>query len=404
MKISDDLIKAYALKNAVGHGGKVNSGSVISSLFTHGLEKSKIKDVVPRIQKIIKEVEKLSTKEQKSELEKLSELLSEREVREGLPELPNVSKKGIVTRFAPSASGPLHIGHAIVAGLAINYVQKYGGKFILRIEDTNPENIDKNAYKLLEADAKWLYPKTQIVIQSDRMKLYYKYAEKFINEDSAYVCTCNGDKFRELAKEKKNCPCRDLGVKEQRKRYKKMFKDYTEGEAVLRFKSSMTHKNPAMRDFPLARINDTPHPRTKKKYRVWPLMNLAVTVDDIELKMTHIIRGKDHKDNSERQKMMFEVLGKKYPWTTFIGRVHLKGFELSTTKMREGIEGGKYSGWDDESLPSLVSFKKQGFKPIAFLKFAEKISLGENDKTIDKKEYLTMLKGFNKCVNVKNFK
>src|SRR4030042_256112 len=92
---------------------------------------------------------------------------------------------------------------------------------------------------------------------------------------------------------------------------KKMLDKYgfREGQAVLRFKSDMKHKNPAMRDFPLARIVLTEHPRQKNKYRVWPLMNLAVTVDDIEMKMTHIIRGKDHLDNAKRQEMIYKVLG-----------------------------------------------------------------------------------------------
>lgn len=395
-KITDKKIKAYALKNAIAHGGRANAGSVVSALFVEGLKKENIKDIMPSIQKIIKEIEKLSVEEQKTEFEKIHDEISEREIREGLPELPDVSKKGVVMRIAPSPSGPLHIGHSIIAGLCIAYVKKYGGKFYVRIEDTNPENIDSKAYKLIEQDVKWLYKDSIVVIQSDRMETYYKYAEKLIKKGAAYVCTCSADAFREFSKMKKPCQCRKNDVKENLARWKKMFNGYKAGEAVLRFKSSMSHPNPAMRDFPLARINDSEHPKTKKKYRVWPLMNLAVTVDDIELKMTHIIRGKDHRDNAERQKMIFKVLGKRYPWAAFVGRVHLKDFVLSTTEMKKGIKEGKYSGWDDPKLPTLISLKKQGYRPEAFLKFAEAIGIGENDKIIDKKEYFTMLNGFNK--------
>ena len=112
----------------------------------------------------------------------------------------------------------------------------------------------------------------------------------------------------------------------------------------MRFKSSegMKHKNPAMRDFPLARINLTEHALQKKKFRVWPLMNLSVAVDDIEMKMTHIIRGKDHRDNAERQKMIFEVFNKKFPWTGFLGRIHFKDLEMSASKFKQGIESGKF--------------------------------------------------------------
>ncbi|MCK5044085.1 glutamate--tRNA ligase, partial [Candidatus Pacearchaeota archaeon] len=280
--------RAYALKNAVMYDGKAQQGSVISSLFNEGLKRDDVKKHAKKISEIIKEVNSLSLKEQKKEFEKLKEIISTREIREGLAELPDVSKSGVVMRFAPSPSGAMHIGHAMTACISFLYVKKYGGKFYVRIEDTNPENIYESAYKLLKKDSEWLFDKiAKIIIQSDRMNLYYKYAEKLLKKNSAYVCTCSGDDFREFAKKQINCPCRKLNVKENLERWKKMLdkKGYKSGDAVLRFKSDMKHKNPAMRDFPLARINLTPHPRQKKKYRVWPLMNLSVTVDDIEMKM-----------------------------------------------------------------------------------------------------------------------
>jgi glutamyl-tRNA synthetase len=197
---------------------------------------------------------------------------------------------------------------------------------------------------------------------------------------------------------KKGCPCRKLDAKENLGRWRKMLdaKGFGEGEAVLRFRSSMAHKNPAMRDFPLARINLAPHARQGTKYRVWPLMNLAVTVDDIDEKMTHIIRAKDHRDNAKRQEMIYKVLGKKFPWTAFLGRYRFTDMELSTTKMRQAIERGDYSGWDDKRLPTLASLRKQGYKPQAFWKFAEQVGLSESDKVMDRKEYFALLDAFNK--------
>ena len=94
--------------------------------------------------------------------------------------------------------------------------------------------------------------------------------------------------------------------------------------------------------------------------------------------------------------MIFKVLGKKSPWTAFLGRFKFKDFELSTTKMRQEIEQGKYSGWDDKRLPTLASLKKQGYKPEAFWKFAEQIGLSESDKVIDRKEYFLLLDSFSK--------
>ena len=252
---------------------------------------------------------------------------------------------------------------------------------------------------MIEQESKWLFENNiKIIIQSERMKLYYKYIETLLRKNAVYVCTCSQESFKQFIMIKKHCPCRDISVNEQKKRWKKMLdkKGYKEGEAVVRFKSGMNLKNPAFRDFPLARINLTKHHLQKNKFKVWPLMNLAVTVDDIELKITHVIRAKDHRDNAERQKMMFKVLGKKYPESYYLGRIHLKDMALSSSKTRKDIEEGKYTGWDDQRLFTIASLKKQGFTPIAFWKLAEQIGLNEVDKTIDRKELLLLLRNFNK--------
>ena len=427
MKPTTKQIKAYALKNAIAYNGKANQGAVISSLFHEGLKKDDIKKYGKNISEIVAEVNKMSLDKQKNEFDKLSKSVSERKVREGLPKLPGAKKGKVIMRFAPSASGPMHIGHAMTASISYLFVKKYGGKFYVRIEDTNPENIYRQAYKMIADESKWLFEgKAKIVIQSERMKLYYVYAEKLIKKKSAYVCTCSQERFKKFSEFKEDCPCRNNEVKENIYRWEKMLasqaytqgghenlqagpdksskkistkgkKGYKEGEAVLRFKSSegMSNPNPAMRDFPLARVNLTSHALQKKKYRVWPLMNLAVVVDDIEMKMTHIIRAKDHRDNAKRQEMIYKVLGEKVPWTAFLGRFKFKDLNLSTTEMRKAIEAGKYKNWSDERLPTIAALKKK-YKPKAFWKFAERIGLSENDKVIDKKEFFLLLDNFNK--------
>ena len=398
MKNLEKKTRAYALKNAISYEGEARIGAVISALFNEGLKRGDVKKYSKKIDKIISEVNELSSEEQKKEFKKLVKIISVRKGREGLPELPYAKKGKVIMRFAPSASGPLHVGHALTASLSFLFVRKYGGKFYIRIEDTNPENIYLQVYDMIKKESAWLFDNTaEIVIQSNRMALYYKYAEKLIKKNTAYICTCSAEKFKEFGKAKKNCPCRKLNVKENLVKWKKMLgKGFGEGDAVLRFKSGMKDKNPAMRDFPIARINLTKHPKQGNKYRVWPLMNFAVAIDDIEMKMTHIIRAKDHRDNAERQKKIYKVLGKKFPWTAFLGRIKFKDLELSTTKIRKEIEEGKYSGWDDVKLPTIASLKKQGYKPSAFWKFAEQIGFSEADKVIDKEEFFKLLNAFNK--------
>jgi len=439
MAIKKEIILAYALKNAVEHNGFAQSGPIISGLFNHGLKKSGIKKIMPEINSIIEHVNSLKPNEQTILFEKHKDIIGHRSERQGLPEIPNTNKP-LVMRFAPSPSGPLHIGHALTSSLSYLYVKEFGGEFYIRIEDTNPENIYKPAYKMIEKESKWLFENNcKIIIQSNNLEIYYKYAEKLIKKNSAYVCTCEPEKFKELLLKTKPCPCRNLSIKEQMQRWKRMLdknvnstgrdnlrvsgqdnlraggqdlfraggrdssskslsQPFKPGQAVLRFKSNLKDKNPAMRDFPLARINTTPHPLQKNKYRVWPLMNLSVTVDDIEEKMTHIIRAKEHRDNAKRQEMIYKALGKEkqIPWTSFLGRIHFTDFTLSASQIRKDIEAGKYSGWDDLRLPTLASLKKQGYKPQAFHKFAEQIGLNENDKKLDKKEFFLILNNFNK--------
>lgn len=402
MKNLSQKARAYALKNALNYEGKAKQGNVISALFNEGLKKDEVGKFAKEISKIVSEVNSLNLKEQEREFEKLKSLIHERKGREGLEELPNAKRGKMMMRFAPSPSGPLHIGHAMTSSLSYLYVKKYGGKFYIRIEDTNPENIYPPAYKMIEKESNWLFNnEAEILIQSYRMELYYKYAEKLIKKNSVYVCTCSHEEFEEFVDEMKNCPCRNSDKNENMKKWKKMLSkgkdNLPQGKAVLRFKSNMKDKNPAFRDFPLARINETKHPLQKNKYRVWPLMNLAVAVDDLEIKITHMIRAKEHIDNAKRQEMIHKALGKKSPWTGFLGRFKFKDMELSTTKFRKAIEEGKYSGWDDAKLPTIASIMKQGkYKPQAFWKFAEQIGLSENDKVMDRKEYFLLLDSFNK--------
>ena len=401
MKNFEKKARAYSLKNAISYKGKANGGAVISALFNEGLKKEEIKEYSKEISRIVNEVNRLSIAEQEKEYEKLKSLVSERETREGLDELPNVPKSGVIMRFRPAPSGPLHIGNIIGAGLPNSlYVKKYGGKFYVIMDDTNPDKILLKSYESIKKDCDWILGNVfKYLFSSDRMKLYYEYAEKLINLKRAYICTCSSEKFRKFSELKENCPCRNNETKENLYRWKKMLdkkKGYKEGEAVLRFKSSMQDPNPAMRDFPLARINEREHPRQKKKYRVWPLMNLVVPVDDIELKMTHIIRGKDHRDNAERQKKIFDALGKKFPWTFFIGRIKFRDLVLSKRKLNAMIDSGELSGEDDEKIPTIASLKKRGYQPKAFAEFVEQRGLTEVDKVMDSKEFFGIIDVFNK--------
>ncbi len=404
-KIDDNQIKAYALKNAVEHSGKAVAGSVVSPLFFEGLKKENVREIMPRINKIVSEVNKYSLDEQKSELASMEKYISHREVRDPseLPELPNAEKGKVIMRFRPAPSGPMHIGHTISNMISSLFVKKYSGKFYIFIDDTNPEEALKEAYKNIKEDCDWLFGNVyEYINSSDRNEVYYKYAKELIERGFAYVCTCYPDKFKKLADNMKECSCRKLDKNSNLERWQKMLSKeknaFKQGEAVLRFKSDIKNPNPAMRDFPLARINEHAHAKQGKKYRVWPLMNLSVTCDDIDYKMTHVIRGKDHRDNAERQKMIYRVLGKEkdFPWTFFMGRIKFTDLILSKRKIKAAIEKGEYEGFEDARLPTIASLRKRGYKPEAFARMATQRGLTDVDKVMGQKDFFDVLDRFNK--------
>jgi glutamyl-tRNA synthetase len=141
--------------------------------------------------------------------------------------------------------------------------------------------------------------------------------------------------------------------------------EYREGQAVVRIKTDLKHPNPAVRDWPALRIVTIPHTRVGDRYRVWPLYNFAVTVDDHEMGVTHVIRGKEHVVNEMRQHTLFDHLGWAHPTAVQYGRLALGDAVLSKTRTMEGIRCGEFTGYDDPRLGTLVALRRRGILPEA---------------------------------------
>ncbi|HLP79028.1 MAG TPA: glutamate--tRNA ligase [Acidobacteriota bacterium] len=405
--MTQDLTQFFttiALENAAKYAGKTQAKALVGkAVGTHPDLRKDMPALMQQLEAAVAKVNAMSLDEQQKLLASLGHTTEKRAHRDKdeLKELDNAKHGNVVMRFAPSVSAPhMHIGHAITGGLTSLYCKKYNGKFIFRLEDTNSDKIELEAYTNFPNEAQWIFGNvSEVVIQSDRLELYYKYAKLFLTQGNMYACECSPEKFKEYVEAQSNCPCRDATPDIQLKRYERMFDKqhgYQEGQVVLRFKSDMKHPNPAMRDFPLMRINDSAHSKVGTKYRVWPLMNLSVFVDDVEMGMTHIIRAKDHLDNSKRQEMMYNAIGKKPPMCYFTGRYNIEGLELSKTKTMEAIAQGKYTGWDDIRLPFLGPMRRRGYQPGSFLKFSAAVGLSPVDKTISAEDFFKTLDAFNK--------
>ncbi len=398
----ENRLLGFVLKNAHEFGGKINPKAVLGLVLRDNPELKK--DVPGTLKKIEEAVAVVSEMSSDEILEKLVQdfpsLLEAKkeEVKGPLKALRNAEKGKVVVRIAPSPSGALHVGHAYGASLNYEYAKMYEGKFLLRIEDTNPENIYEKGYELIERDAQWLAEGkvAEVVVQSSRLEWYYELAKKLVEMGKAYLCECDADLWREMKNKGEACSCRSLGVDEHLARYEKMFSSYAPGEAVLRLKTDIEHKNPAMRDFSLMRINDHVHPKTGTSFRVWPLMVFSVAVDDHDLGVTHVLNGKDHADNAKKEAMIMDCFGWKVPEYQHWGRINFEGFALSSSKTKLAIEQQEYQGWDDIRLPFMPALRRRGYQAGAFRKFAMKIGLSLNDKTVSKEEFWKMVNAFNK--------
>ena len=380
----EPIIRKYALQNAFQYDGKATMGAVLGKVMAESPElRSKAREISGLAKKIVEEVNRLSSEEQRSALEKLAPelLVKEVKMREfGLPDLPNVQGE-VRMRMAPNPSGPLHVGHSRMAILNDEFVKRYGGICYNRFEDTDPARIDPNGYDTIPEDFEWLGVRIdKTIIQSERFEIYYDIAKKLLEMGKAYVCTCKPDEWRDLKNHKEPCPHREQPLSEQMTRWDKMFDgSYKPEEASLIVKTDLQHPNPAIRDFVGLRIDDTPHPRTGTRYRVYPLMNLAVAVDDHLLDLTHVLRGKDHLNNTYRQEYLYDYFGWKKPVYIHYGRVSIEDAQLSTSKMAKGIREGQYTGWDDPQLGTLRALRRRGIRPESLRRYWIETGMKEVD-------------------------
>lgn len=374
-----------ALQNAVKHGGVPQPGAVMGMVMgAHPDLRSRAKDVSAWTKEAIADVAALSPDERVAKLQALAPdlytaLFEKHEHKKVLPDLEG-AEKGVVMRFAPNPSGPLHIGHARAAALNDAYVKQYGGRYILRIEDTDPKRVDPEAYEMVKEDIEWLgLGITETVTQSDRLPIYYDLCKQLIERGGAYVCTCDNDRFKDLKQAKTACPCRDRPVETNLALWEKMLDHgFTEGQASVRVKTDLMHPDPAMRDFPIFRILDAPrHPKVEA--HVYPLMNFSVVADDHLLGVTHVIRGKDHIANTRRQRYIYDHFGWKVPVYRHYGRMGIEGVVLSTSQMRLGINEGTYSGWDDIRLGTLRALARRGISADAVKNAMLAIGIGDTD-------------------------
>lgn len=386
-----DVIMKHLVQNIAKYGS-VNEKAVMGKIMAEKPEFRKhAKEVLHTLKECIAEFEMLDPGEKKKLFEKYREVEGKKKVEEKkLPPLEAAEKGKVVMRFAPNPNGAATLGSA--RGIIVNseYAKNYKGKFVLRFDDTDPRTKRPliEAYDWYLEDCEWLDCKPDIVLYaSKRIPEYYRYIEKLLEMEKAYPCFCSQEEFRKFRAEGVECPHRITEKEKSLEIWQKMLDgEFEEGEVVIRIKTDMKHKDPAIRDWVAFRIIYENHPLVGDEYHVYPMLDFESAIEDHLAGITHIIRGKDLIDSEMRQKYIYKYLGWEYPVTRHWGRVSIHEFgKVSTSTIGRDIMKGKYTGWDDPKLPTLKALRRRGFEPEAIKNFFLSLGVTENDVSVSMK-------------------
>jgi glutamyl-tRNA synthetase len=368
-----EKILKYALLNAIEHGGKADLQAVLGKLIAEDESiKGKIREIIPQVKEVIEEINSFSLEEQKRKISEFGMKFEKKKGKEKyeLPELPNAEFGKVVTAFPPEPSKFPHLGHAKAALINFLYAKKYKGKFILRFEDSNPELAKKEFYDAFIDGLEWLGIKSdKIDYLSDHLPKFYKTIVQLIKSGHVYICRCNQKTIKTKRALGEACIHRENSVSENLKLWEKMLKVFKPKQATARLKIDMKSPNTTLRDPSIARISDASHPRTGKRYRVWPVYDFGTAMLDIWEKVTHRVRSKEFEIRKELQQYIQKILGKEPPYIFEIGRFKIKGAITQGRVIREMIKKKELFGWDDPRLTTLVALRKRGFLPEALKEF-----------------------------------
>lgn len=370
-----EIIKKYALRNAVKFDGNASLGAVMSKVMGESEECREDPGGTKKlVQETIEEVNKMDIDEQKAELKKVMPEFFEEEEEEETDQLPDLEGDKVVMRMAPYPSGPLHIGNSRMVILNDEYVKRNDGKLILFYDDTIGSEKKKplhDAYELIKEGLDWLgVDYHEIHYKSERMEIYYEYGRKIIEMGEAYVCECSAKELREKREKGLECSHRDRSVEDNLKHWEAMLDGtFDEGEAVVRLKTDMKYPDPAFRDRVLFRISKSEHPKVGKQYQVWPLLEFSWAIDDYILGITHILRGKDLVIEDKMEEYIWNLFGWDGGKFLHYGMLRLKDVRLSKSEFQQKIFKGDFQGWEDPRTWSLQSLKRRGIQPEAIRDF-----------------------------------
>ncbi len=312
------------------------------------------------------------------------ELIIDKDLEEG-------HVKNIVTRFPPEPNGYLHIGHAKSILLNYGLAKKYGGKFNLRFDDTNPTKEKTEFVDSIIEDVKWVGGdfEDRLFFASDYFEQMYEAAVKLIKKGKAFVCELTADEIREyrgnLTEPGKNSPYRDRSIDENLRLFEEMKEGkYADGSKVLRAKIDMASPNMNMRDPVIYRVAKIPHHNTGDKWCIYPMYDFAHPIEDAIEGVTHSICTLEFEDHRPLYDWVVQELEYEFPPKQIeFAKMYLTNVITGKRYIKKLVEDGIVDGWDDPRLVSINALRRRGFTPESIQMFMELVGVSKSQSSVD---------------------
>jgi len=369
-----------ALENALAHDGAAQAGPIVARLLATDASLRPHADAVRSlVSEIVADIRGLPAAELEDRLAALGgpEAGPPKAARNEAPDFPELlgAVRGkVVLRMAPFPSGVLHIGNSRMLFVHQLYRERYDGKILLVFDDTvgsAAKRIETEFFDLIRGDCELAGVRPDAVFyKSDRIPAFYPWARRVIEKGGAYVCHCPQELLGQNRVAGRPCPERSQTVAETLDEWEKMLGNtYGPGEAVLRLRTDMSDPDPAFRDRVLMRISDIDHPRVGRKYSVWPMLEFSWAVDDIELGVTHVLRGKDLVMEDRMQRYVWDLLGITGPPFVHWGILRVREVKVAKSKSYQEVKSGLYDGYSDPRTWSLRSLVRRGISMDSLRQF-----------------------------------
>ncbi len=295
------------------------------------------------------------------------------------------------TRFPPEPNGYLHIGHAKSIILNYGLAKKYGGKFNMRFDDTNPTKEKTEFVEAIKKDIAWLGAdwEDRLFFASDYFDAMYEGAIKLIKKGKAYVSDLTADEIREyrgtLTEPGKKDPGSDRTIEENLQLFEEMKEGkYPDGSKVLRARIDMASPNMNMRDPVIYRVAHMTHHNTGDKWCIYPMYDFAHPIEDAIEGITHSICTLEFEDHRPLYDWVVKELEYKMPPRQIeFAKMYLKNVVTGKRYIKKLVETGVVDGWDDPRLVSIAALRRRGFTPESIRKFVEMSGVSKANSIAD---------------------